>query len=89
MLQMLTAATDLRVVHLEDIAPHYARTLKLWRERFEASLDRLRTLEYPETFLRMWHYYLCYCEGAFLERAIGNVQMHLVKPRACPDVVAT
>jgi cyclopropane-fatty-acyl-phospholipid synthase len=89
MLQMLTAATDLRVVHLEDIAPHYARTLKLWRERFEASLDRLRMLEYPETFLRMWHYYLCYCEGAFLERAIGSVQMHLVKPRACPDVVAT
>ncbi len=87
MLQFLTSATDLRVVHLEDIAPHYARTIGLWRERFEASLDSVRALGYPEEFVRMWQYYLCYCEGAFLERAIGNVQMHLVKPNARPDVV--
>ncbi len=87
MLQFLTSATDLRLVHLEDIAPHYARTIRHWRERFEANLDPVRALGYPEEFVRMWQYYLCYCEGAFLERVIGNVQMHLVKPRARPDVV--
>jgi len=37
---------------------------------------------YSEEFLRMWEYYYCYCEGAFLEHAIGNVQMLMVKPES-------
>ncbi|WP_373501786.1 class I SAM-dependent methyltransferase, partial [Desulfococcus sp.] len=72
--------TDLKVVHLEDITPHYARTLQLWRERFFANLDRVRELGYPEKFIRMWEFYLCYCEGSFLERYIGDVQMILTRP---------
>lgn len=87
MLDLLTRATDLRVVHLEDIGPHYARTLQLWRERFESRLDRIRALGFDEQFIRLWRYYLCYCEGAFLERVIGDVQMHLVRPRARADVI--
>lgn len=87
MLGLLTRATDLRVVHLEDIGPHYARTLKHWRSRFEAALDRIRALGFDDEFIRMWRYYFCYCEGAFLERVIGDVQMHLVKPGASADVV--
>jgi cyclopropane-fatty-acyl-phospholipid synthase len=35
---------------------------------------------YSDSFLRMWNYYYCYCEGAFIERAIGTVQMLLVRP---------
>jgi len=73
-------ATDLRLVHLEDITPHYARTLRTWRERFFANLDRVRALGYPESFIRMWEYYLCYCEGGFLERYLGDVQMVFAKP---------
>ena len=88
MLALLTEATDMRLVHMEDIGPHYARTIALWRERFEARIDAVRALGYPDEFVRMWQYYLCYCEGAFLERAIGNVQMHVAKPQARPDVVA-
>ena len=76
----LAKVTDLRLSHLEDLTPHYARTLQVWRERFFANLDAVRKLGYPETFIRMWEYYLCYCEGAFLERYIGNVQMVLAKP---------
>ena len=38
----------------------------------------------PDTFVRMWEYYLCYCEGGFLERSIGDVQMLFVKPGARP-----
>ncbi|MCX6866390.1 MAG: cyclopropane-fatty-acyl-phospholipid synthase [Verrucomicrobia bacterium] len=83
-------ASDLRLVHLEDITPHYARTLLAWRERFFANIDAIRNLGHTETFIRMWEYYLCYCEGAFLERYINNVQMILVKPDARPlDIPAS
>ena len=72
--------TDMRMLHLEDIGPHYATTLKRWRQRFMARLDSVRALGYPEEFIRMWEYYLCYCEGGFRERAIGTVQVLLGKP---------
>lgn len=75
----LAKVTDLRLFHLEDLTPHYARTLHVWRERFIANLDAVRKLGYPETFIRMWEYYLSYCEGAFKERYIGSVQMVLTK----------
>jgi cyclopropane-fatty-acyl-phospholipid synthase len=76
----LARATDLRLIHLEDLTPHYARTLVLWRERFFANLDQVRALGYPESFIRLWDFYLCYCEGGFAERYIGDVQMVLAKP---------
>jgi cyclopropane-fatty-acyl-phospholipid synthase len=74
-------STDMKVFHLEDIGPHYATTLRRWRENFFAHLPEVRRLGYPESFVRMWDYYLCYCEGGFLERQIGDVQMLLTKPR--------
>jgi cyclopropane-fatty-acyl-phospholipid synthase len=77
----LALATDLRLIHLEDLTPHYARTLKLWRERFFANLDKVRALGYPENFIRLWEFYLCYCEGGFAEHYIGDVQMVLSKPQ--------
>jgi cyclopropane-fatty-acyl-phospholipid synthase len=83
----LTKVTDLRLFHLEDITPHYSRTLLIWRERFLAHLDAVRKLGYPETFIRMWEYYLCYCEGAFRERYIGSVQMVLTKPGSRPSYI--
>ncbi|MEM7707893.1 MAG: cyclopropane-fatty-acyl-phospholipid synthase family protein [Pseudomonadota bacterium] len=72
--------SDLRLFHLEDIGPSYALTLREWRRRFLSRLDEVRQQGYPETFIRMWEYYLCYCEGGFLERSIGNAQMLLTKP---------
>ncbi len=76
----LTAHSDMRVVHSEDIGPHYATTLARWRERFLAKLDEVRELGYTDDFQRLWTYYLGYCEGAFIERAIGNVQLLIAKP---------
>ena len=73
-------STDLQLVHLEDITPHYARTLGEWRRRFFANIDAVRTQGFSETFIRMWEYYLCYCEGGFAERYIGDVQLILAKP---------
>jgi cyclopropane-fatty-acyl-phospholipid synthase len=75
-----TKVTDMRLLHLEDITPHYARTLRLWRERFFQNLDQVKALGYDDAFIRMWDYYLSYCEGAFAERYIGNVQMVWAKP---------
>jgi cyclopropane-fatty-acyl-phospholipid synthase len=77
---VLTRATDLRIAHLEDIGPHYATTLAHWRARFRERSAAIRELGFPETFLRMWEYYFCYCEAGFRERAIGDVQLLLVKP---------
>ncbi|MEZ5583026.1 MAG: cyclopropane-fatty-acyl-phospholipid synthase family protein [Candidatus Competibacteraceae bacterium] len=78
--QALAKAADLRVFHLEDIGPHYATTLKHWRERFLANRDRIRALGFSDEFMRMWEYYFCYCEGGFIERAIGAMQVVLTKP---------
>ncbi|MBW2440356.1 MAG: class I SAM-dependent methyltransferase [Deltaproteobacteria bacterium] len=76
----IATATDLRMIHLEDITPHYARTLREWRRRFFANIDAVRNMGYPDTFIRMWEYYLCYCEGGFAERYIRDVQMLFAKP---------
>lgn len=76
----VTRATDMRLFHLQDIGPHYATTLRKWRGRFFENIEKIRELGYPESFVRMWDFYLCYCEGGFLERQIGNVQMLLAKP---------
>jgi cyclopropane-fatty-acyl-phospholipid synthase len=76
----IARAGDLRMFHLEDIGPHYATTLAHWRQNFRANLPRIRALGYDESFIRMWEYYFCYCEGGFTERVLGDVQMLLVKP---------
>jgi cyclopropane-fatty-acyl-phospholipid synthase len=78
--QVATRNTDLRAVHLEDISPHYAETLRRWRKAFHARLDEVRTQGFDDAFIRMWEFYLCYCEGAFDEHYIGDVQMVFAKP---------
>lgn len=75
----LASATDMKVFHLEDIGPHYATTLRMWREAFFAHIEQVRALGYSDEFVRLWDYYLCYCEGGFAERQLGDVQMLLVK----------
>jgi cyclopropane-fatty-acyl-phospholipid synthase len=80
MLDATTRASDLKLTHLEDIGPHYATTLRVWRENFLRNLEAVRALGYPEEFIRMWEFYLCYCEGGFAERALGDVHMLLAKP---------
>jgi cyclopropane-fatty-acyl-phospholipid synthase len=81
----LERTTDLRLSQLRDITPHYAKTLACWRGRMAENLDRMRGLGLPDRFLRMWEFYLSYCEGAFLERANGVVQMLLTKPLHVPS----
>ncbi len=82
---VLTAAakrTDLRLVHLEDITPHYAETLRRWRANFLLNWENIRGQGFGEEFRRLWEFYFCYCEGGFREAVLGDVQMIFAKPRA-------
>ena len=76
----LAEATDMRLVHLEDIGPHYARTLRAWRARFWDAEEQVRQLGFTEEFIRMWDFYFAYCIGGFEERYISDVQMLLARP---------
>jgi cyclopropane-fatty-acyl-phospholipid synthase len=80
MLGAARKASDLRLFHLEDIGPSYALTLKAWRERFMGRRSEVMQAGYDERFIRMWEFYLAYCEGGFRERSIGDVQMLLTRP---------
>jgi cyclopropane-fatty-acyl-phospholipid synthase len=72
--------SDLGLLHLEDIGDSYALTLREWRRRFEQARERVLALGYDERFIRLWRFYLCYCEGGFLERSIGDVQLLFARP---------
>ncbi len=76
----ITHTTDMRIFHLEDIGPHYAKTLREWRERFFKNESQIQKLGYNNSFIRLWEFYLCYCEGGFMERSISTVQLLLTKP---------
>jgi cyclopropane-fatty-acyl-phospholipid synthase len=82
-------ATDMKLFHLEDIGPHYARTLKMWRDAFMGRLAEVRAQGYPDGFARMWEFYFCYCEGGFEERRLGDVQMLLTKPHSRRTSITT
>jgi cyclopropane-fatty-acyl-phospholipid synthase len=80
MLDSATRNSDMKLFNLEDIGPSYALTLAAWRERFHNRLADVRALGYDERFVRMWDFYLAYCESGFRERSTGDVQMLLARP---------
>ena len=76
------AATALQPTRLEDVTSHYAETIRHWRARMAANRGRMTALGLDERFLRLWEFYLAYCEGGFRERATLAVQ--LVLERTAP-----
>ncbi len=80
MTDTLTKHTDLVVRHMQDIGLDYARTLADWCSNFMAARDAIHQLGYDDRFVRLWHFYLCYCEGGFLERTTSAVHLVLAKP---------
>jgi cyclopropane-fatty-acyl-phospholipid synthase len=76
----MARSTDLRLVSQEDFGTSYALTLRHWRQRFMARLAEVRALGYDERFIRMWEFYLAYCEGGFLERSIGVSHLLFARP---------
>ena len=73
--QSLARQTRMQLFHMEDIGKHYALTLHEWRRRFLDHLSEVRQFGFDDRFVRMWDYYLAYCEGAFLERYISDLQL--------------
>jgi cyclopropane-fatty-acyl-phospholipid synthase len=76
----LKRRTTLRIDSMTDIGPDYARTLRMWRERFLGRVEEVRRLGFDDRFIRMWEFYLATCEASFAARYIGNVQMILTRP---------
>ncbi len=74
--------TDLREASVEDLTPHYARTLREWRTRFLDRIADVRLLGYPDDFIRRWEFYLASCEAGFAEATTGLVQVVFAKPTA-------
>jgi cyclopropane-fatty-acyl-phospholipid synthase len=82
MLNLVSNHTDMNVIQQEDFGAHYARTLNMWHHNFNAARAHLKTLGYDDYFYRLWVFYLCYCEGGFIERTIGCSQLLFAKPSA-------
>ena len=76
-----TRDTNLLITGVEDIAPHYVRTLRAWRTRFLEQLDAVRAMGFDDRFVRMWEYYLALSEAAFATGATQDLQIVFEKRR--------
>jgi cyclopropane-fatty-acyl-phospholipid synthase len=80
MVDAIARKTDMLVTDVQDIGLDYARTLNIWRRNFFDRIEEVQALGYPDEFIRMWEFYLTYCEGGFIERSISDVQLVAEKP---------
>ncbi len=76
-----TRSSQLVLEHMENLAPHYARTLAEWRQRFVANWEQIAPHGYDERFRRAWLFYLQYCQAAFSTRNLGLLQMVWTRPQ--------
>jgi cyclopropane-fatty-acyl-phospholipid synthase len=76
----LAEANRLEWQDQRDFGLHYAETLKNWRARFDAAVEEGRLPPgFDEKFIRLWRYYLMYCEGGFRGGGINVAQVTLIK----------
>jgi cyclopropane-fatty-acyl-phospholipid synthase len=80
----MASGSDLRITGLEDMGLDYVRTLRTWRENFDARLEAVRGLGYDERFVRLWQYYLAYCEAGFAHRYISVAQIAMARTGGPP-----
>lgn len=79
LLQATAQYSQFNLRSVKDIGVDYAQTLRHWRMEFEAQISQVEELGYDQSFIRMWRYYLCYCEGGFLSKSISTVQLTFEK----------
>jgi len=82
-----TRSSDLQLIDQHDFGPSYALTLRAWRHRFLAQLPAVRAQGFDERFIRLWEFYLAYCEGGFLERSIGVSHLLMARPDYRPPLL--
>jgi cyclopropane-fatty-acyl-phospholipid synthase len=89
MSQHIGEDTNMQIAGVEDITLDYARTLKQWRTVFFDQMSAVKALGYDDVFIRMWDFYLSYCEGGFRERTINTLQLLIAKPQCqqLPSIV--
>ncbi|MGL5359432.1 MAG: class I SAM-dependent methyltransferase [Shewanella sp.] len=80
MVRHIAERTDMVVWSINDMGLDYAKTLRHWQANFDAALAEIQDLGYGEDFIRMWKFYLSYCEGGFLERTTSTVHLVAVRP---------
>jgi len=80
--QTLATHTTLRVTRRRELGAHYARTLHLWRQRFNEQWPQIHRLGFDETFHRMWEFYLAYCEAGFAVGYLGVSQLQMTREPA-------
>ncbi len=78
----LAAHTTLRVTQRRELRAHYARTLHLWRERFNDQWPHIHAQGFAETFRRMWEFYLAYSEAGFRSGYLGVSQLEMTREPA-------
>lgn len=78
--QSVARVTDMQNIALYDITLSYAKTLEEWRERFWHNIDNVKSMGFDDVFIRMWDFYLCFCQGGFQERVINTAQYVFAKP---------
>lgn len=76
----INKTSDFTLVDLKDMGLDYARTLKIWFDKFNENIKEVKSLGFDETFIRKWNYYLNYCEAAFAMRNISVMQMTYTRP---------
>ncbi|MFL0796390.1 MAG: cyclopropane-fatty-acyl-phospholipid synthase family protein [Cellvibrionaceae bacterium] len=84
----LARKTQMQMVGFQDIGMDYAKTLNHWKKNFLQKKSEVMKLGFDERFIRMWEYYLCYCEGGFLQRAISTGQFVFAKSQWQPKNVS-
>ena len=86
MLDAAARSTDLMPAALHDFGLHYAETLRRWRANLAGRRDDAHALGVDDAFLRLWDFYLCYCEAGFEERDVSVVQVVLERPGRSPSL---
>ncbi len=81
----VSTSTRMQMLDVEDFTAHYAETLRRWRDRFDSQLDDVRQLGLDDRFIRLWRFYLAYCEAGFLERHCTVNQFVLAGRNWRPD----
>ena len=78
--KVVSQHTRLQLVDVDDFGWHYAETLRRWRDNLDSQVDEIKALGLDERFIRLWRFYLSYCEAAFTERHCTVNQIVLVGP---------
>jgi len=78
--EAINRSSNLFLFDLEDLGLNYAKTLKLWLDRFDKNIGLVRDMGFGEKFIRTWRYYLSYCNAAFKMRNISVVQAIYTRP---------